>query len=101
MEQQLGEVVEEQNDGQERGDEQCSNDHSHGECRAGSLVPAVAVRMRAVHGASFHPVRRVGRGLNSEADTPDSGFILDTMGDCIQEVYEGRGEAFLQVHALS
>lgn len=93
--------MQEQNDGQERADEQCSNDRSHGQCRAGSPVPAVALRMGAVHGASFHPVRRVGRGLNSEADTPDSAFIPAAVGDGTREVLESRAVAFLQVHALS
>jgi hypothetical protein len=92
-------VVEEQNDGQERANEQGSHNGGQPEDRGQALVPPVGQCMIWAHGVS--PDDRSGVRVRSHTAirTPDQCFILVNVGDDDQEAWEEPAGALLHVHA--
>lgn len=78
-------MVEEQNDGQERANEQRSHGSGDPERRGQGLVPPVGECMMSCHGVS--PDDRSGVRVRSHTAirTPDQCFILVNVGDDDQE----------------
>jgi hypothetical protein len=87
LQRQLQELVQQQNDGHERENEQGKDGHSYAECRAQALVTPVALCMCVGHGESS-PNRPRG-DLRSQIRIPPSGrrFYPGTVGDGHRELF--------------